>query len=96
MLLTHGYSVKSLRAVYQKKNKIASVSFEVFYSRLKNILARVQRRPNCFREESIGKSTLPQEQVQLECGSMPNVMAALPNIGSLLCSTPQSLANAHY
>jgi len=27
---------------------------------------------------------------------MPNVMAALPNIGSALCSTPQSLANAHY
>jgi len=27
---------------------------------------------------------------------MPNVMAALPNIGSTLCSTPQSLADAHY
>ena len=27
---------------------------------------------------------------------MPNVMAALPNIGSALCSTPQSLADAHY
>ena len=27
---------------------------------------------------------------------MPNVMAALPNIGGALCSTPQSLANAHY
>jgi len=24
------------------------------------------------------------------------VMAALPNIGGALCSTPQSLANAHY
>jgi len=33
---------------------------------------------------------------QLECGSMLNVMAALPNIGGALCSTPQSLANAHY
>jgi len=33
---------------------------------------------------------------QLECGPMPNVMAALPNIGGALCSTPQSLANAHY
>jgi len=28
----------------------------------------------------------------LECGQMPNVMAALPNIGGGLCSTPQSLA----
>jgi len=26
---------------------------------------------------------------------MPNVMAALPNTGSALCSTPQSLADAH-
>ena len=26
---------------------------------------------------------------------MPNVMAALPNIGGTLCSTPQSLANAY-
>ena len=32
----------------------------------------------------------------LECGPMPNVMAALPNIGGALCSTPQSLADAHY
>jgi len=27
---------------------------------------------------------------------MPNVMAALPDIGGTLCSTPQSLADAHY
>ena len=27
---------------------------------------------------------------------MPNVMAALLNIGGALCSTPQSLADAHY
>jgi len=27
--------------------------------------------------------------------AMPNVMAALPNIGGALCSTPQSLAGAH-
>ena len=27
---------------------------------------------------------------------MPNVMAALPNIGGALCSTPQSLANVRY
>jgi len=27
---------------------------------------------------------------------MPNVMAALPNIGGALCSTPQSLADGHY
>jgi len=27
---------------------------------------------------------------------MPNVMVALPKIGGALCSTPQSLADAHY
>jgi len=32
---------------------------------------------------------------KLECGPMPNVMAALPNIGGALCSIPQSLADAH-
>jgi len=31
----------------------------------------------------------------LECGPMPNVMAALLNMGGALCSTPQSLADAH-
>jgi len=33
---------------------------------------------------------------KLECGPMPNVMAALPNRGGALCSTPQSMADAHY
>ena len=36
------------------------------------------------------------EDLKLERGPMPNVMAALPNIGVALCSTPQSLADAHY
>jgi len=27
---------------------------------------------------------------------MPNVMIGLPNTGGALCSTPQSLADAHY
>jgi len=34
--------------------------------------------------------------LKVESGPMPNVMAALPNIGGALCSTPQSLADAHY
>ena len=32
---------------------------------------------------------------KLEGGPMPNVMVALPNTGGALCSTPQSLADAH-
>jgi len=34
-------------------------------------------------------------RIELECGQMPNVMAALANIGGALCSTPQSLADVH-
>jgi len=32
-----------------------------------------------------------QKSKELECGPMPNVMAALPNIGDALCSTPQKV-----
>ena len=35
-------------------------------------------------------------KTKLECGPMPNLMVALTNIGGALCSTPQSLADAHY
>jgi len=34
--------------------------------------------------------------VELEMWPVPNVMFTLPNIGGTLCSTPQSLADAHY
>jgi len=37
-----------------------------------------------------------ENETKLECGPMPNVMVALPNIGGALCSTPQSLADARY
>jgi len=39
-----------------------------------------------------------QKYQELERGPMPNVtvMAALPNVGGAFCSTPQSLADAHY
>ena len=33
---------------------------------------------------------------ELECGQMPNLMVALPNIGGALCLTPESLHDAHY
>jgi len=37
-----------------------------------------------------------EKKKELECGPMPNVMVALPNIGGALCPTPQTLADAHY
>ena len=41
-------------------------------------------------------TTVKGNILQLECGPMPNLMVALPNIGGALCSTPQSMADAHY
>jgi len=35
-------------------------------------------------------------KMKLDCGPMPNEMAALLHIGGALCSMLQSLANAHY
>jgi len=35
-----------------------------------------------------------RNSMKLECGPMPNVMVALPNIVGALCSTPQNLADA--
>jgi len=42
------------------------------------------------------EKTKIKNQTKLECGPMPNVMVALPNIDGALCSIPQSLADAHY
>jgi len=44
--------------------------------------------------EVVGKNI--SKSVKLECGPMPNLMVALPNIGGALCSTPQTLADARY
>ena len=45
---------------------------------------------------SVCTRSMPGYYYELECGPMPNLMVALPNIGGALCSTPQSLADAHY
>jgi len=37
-----------------------------------------------------------RNKIKLEGGPMSNVMVALPNTGGALCSTAQSLADAHY
>jgi len=53
-------------------------------------------RPHCLRSEFSGSLFALAWHIELACGPMPNVMAALPNIGGALCSTPQSLADTHY
>jgi len=49
-----------------------------------------------FVRENRCTSINTKSSLKLECGPMPNVMAALPNIRGALCSTPQSLADARY
>jgi len=49
-----------------------------------------------LRRLRLGEEKRKIEGTTVKCGPMPNVMAALPNIGGDVCSTPQSLANAHY
>ena len=46
------------------------------------------------RDEQTDGQTV--RQTKLACGPMPNVMVAQPNTGGALCSTPQSVADAHY
>ena len=45
---------------------------------------------------TLRKKTIYRYNTTIECGPTANVMAALSNIGGVLCSTPQSLADAHY
>jgi len=60
-------------------------------------LASLYSGTNCLHQQSAGMVVfLTLNQCKLECEPMPNVMAALPNIGGALCSTPQSLADAQY
>ena len=52
------------------------------------------RKIDAFKQTAVRKEA-PTER-KLECGPMPNVMAALSNIGGALCSTPQSFADPLY
>jgi len=56
-------------------------------------MAEKQLQPVWYHETYSSVRKLLQK---LECGPMPNVMAALPNTGGALRSTPQSLADTHY
>jgi len=43
-----------------------------------------------------GRKGKDEQKKKTEYGPMPNVMAALPNIGGGLCSTPQNWTDDHY
>jgi len=71
---------------------------------LAHILVMIQfplsnKRQLCCRPRPVlysGTTSLYIYHKILECGPMPNVMVALPNIAGAFCSTPQRLADAHY
>ena len=64
---------------------------------LKPLLTRSTGTTHTSAKARLTSAAIWQNQYELECGPMPNVMAALPNIGGgALCSTPQSLADALY
>jgi len=59
---------------------------------LLNIYVKHKKQTLTYRTDCIantGSKENEQVQMKLECGPMPNVMAALPNTGGALCSTPQ-------
>jgi len=64
------------------------------------IFQDIPRRMAKIREKwprDVEKSVVGKKKTKLKMwADMPNVMAALPNVDGALCSTPQSLANAHY
>jgi len=64
---------------------------------IKKTLAQTTQIRLVYDKKTLAQTThIKDKHKQLECGPMPNVMVALPNIGGALCSTPQSLADAHY
>jgi len=73
-------------------------SFIVRRVRRKAVMSRrsALHRLNNQRGSALCRCRNVQVIIKLECGPMPNVMAALSNIRGALCSTPQSLADAHY
>jgi len=66
---------------------------------ISNLHSKFALGPHHVRKYGIQSATAEIRQgknKELESGPVPNVMAALPNIGEVLCSTPQGLADAHY
>jgi len=77
-----------------QKSCVLYIDMQQFFTKLMKIVSSclLQYKLACV----INFDKLRRKMLKkLECGPMPNVMVALPNIGGALCSTPQSLADAH-
>jgi len=94
-----------LADVNRQKRYFQQISYDIFTITLYNIRQFIDSFTTVIRNDLhmiISKifPTTPQLLSpylrKLECGPMPNVMVALPNIGGALCSIPKSLTDAHY
>jgi len=86
------------RSYVELKSRITSTLAGVSgYPDLSTIKSEKWQIPFTVLEHTSTLSNFHSEAIQekLECGPMPNMMVALPNIGGALCSMPQSLADAH-
>jgi len=85
--------------LYIYKHSIIPIHYTTCEFQLSFIHALLTERDRQYRDTSsniVTVTVLTQVvYLELECGLMPNVMAALTNIGGTLCSTQQSLADAH-
>ena len=70
----------------RKRRHVTEIEPRIKVEKLSSQSARTQKKWPVAKEKDM----------ELECGPMPSLMVALPNIGGALCSTPQSLADAHY
>jgi len=98
-LLSSFWDIRADRQIYTVSQKchyfLSHYNWDI--GELMLIIAQMlQRKYTIIRYFTFPASPSALGKIKLECGPMPNVMAALPNIGGALCSTPQSLADAHY
>jgi len=92
--------VGKFKHLHHLKYKLADVSagkFSTPETWARDTGRQLKAGPLSFWPHNIQQLFVNCETVQtLECGPIPDVMAALPDRGGALYSTPQSLADAHY
>ena len=87
----------SSNADHEERDSLASVAPNNGKSEPPDLAAEREKRQRHLHVITLSSATKTlKNKIRLECGQMPNVMAALPNIGGVLCSTPQVLTDAHY
>jgi len=97
-----GQSLCLFHGVVLERRKYGALGFNIPYEFTDGDLRICISQLKMFLEEykdtpfKVRMTRLREKKTKLEYGPMPNVMAALPNVGGALCSMPQSLADAQY